>query len=215
MHTLHTKLMSPLSGPIDLWLSGFWAGILPRHALVTGTAQSHAQSTTEEAGLHPVPCLAAVQGEQRPSGHVTGARAWAGERSLAMQQFPAFWGKRTPHVEVDVPAGTGQDPSLPLQEGERLIAQPARPRESPASHRSMVLSLLRRRRASSFELLLSSCCCSRNFICFCREASAHRPLGRLQGLSRETSWLMRTAGSWEHALALNAITTSAAQDYGV
>jgi len=25
---------------------------------------------------------------------------------------------------------------------------------------------------------------------------------------------MRTAGSWEHTLALNAITTSAAQDYG-
>lgn len=25
---------------------------------------------------------------------------------------------------------------------------------------------------------------------------------------------MRTAGSWEHALALNAITTSVAQDYG-
>lgn len=61
----------------------------------------------------------------------------------------------------------------------------------------MVFSLFRRRRASSFELLLSSCCCSRNFICFCREASARRPSGGLQGLLEKHPGLcaLRAAGS--------------------
>lgn len=69
----------------------------------------------------------------------------------------------------------------------------------------MVLSLFRRRRASSFELLLSSCCCSRNFICFCREASAHRPLGRLQGLLEKHPGLcaLRAAGSIHWLLMLS------------
>lgn len=90
---------------------------------------------------------------------------------------------------------------LPSEVGRGTQPSP----QGPESHRSMVLSLFRRRRASSFELLLSSCCCSRNFICFCREASVCRPLGRLQGLIEKHPGLcaLRAAGSIHWLLTLS------------
>lgn len=116
------------------------------------------------------------------------------------------------HMEMGVAAGPA-GPFSPPQKGQRCSAQAARPRQHPGSHRSMVLSLFRSRRASSFELLLSSCCCSRNFICFCREASTQTAT-EAPGIVGEASQLMRTAGSWERTSALNSITASAAWDYG-
>lgn len=92
-----------------------------------------------------------------------------------------------------------QEDTSPSKKGMQLGLQ------GPGSHRSMVLSLFRRRRASSFELLLSSCCCSRYFICFCREASAHRLLGRLQGLLAKHPGLcaLQAAGSMHWLLMLS------------
>lgn len=115
--------------------------------------------------------------------------------SLLMQQFPTLWGKMTQCVGLD----TAGPPPSDMGRGTQPSPQ------GPGSHRSMVLSLFRRRRASSFELLLSSCCCSRNFICFCREASICRPLGRLQGLLEKHPGLcaLQAAGSIHWLLTLS------------
>ena len=141
VHT-HYTWKHQLVGPTRMQLTSFpgWdLSFAPEPSPVIATAHSCAWRPGDKDSLHRVSCPAAVQGEQLP-GKKAGLRAEPGKACYCSSFQPyrvgrpsssSMWGWEIQQAQ--------QDLSLPLGEGERHAAQPARHRVSPL-HGSQLVS---------------------------------------------------------------------------